>query len=104
MAIPRLLCVCATASVNIDLASLLFEFRQHVGSDAANDLIVFESGERDERVPAEEALQVVHARLGTAVGFHVVKGLAKHRQDGSHRLGIGRAEKTNCDWTRRVGA
>ena len=68
------------------------------------DPIFFYGGNRDERIAAEEALQILRAGLGSRVSVQVTKCLAERRQKGSHQRGVAGSESANRDrkWHIRV--
>src|SRR6185295_7536707 len=66
--------------VDVDLAAGLLELRQHVSRKAADDSHSIQGCNCDERVARKQATKVVVVRLSAQVGFPVVEGRAKKRQ------------------------
>src|SRR5262245_29210681 len=81
--------------VDVNLATLLFELFQLVGSDAPDNMAAFQGGQCNKRVAAKQSPQIGLAwRIGS-ISVHVIKGFAEGPQQGIHQRHIIRGEMTD---------
>lgn len=64
--------------VNVDFAAFPFEFPEFVGSQSADNGPASQSGDRDERISAQQVFKIGVPRLHAAIGRLIFEGTPEH--------------------------